>query len=99
MANSSGLCLLVRFGLDNWVDIGIIKAMNIQTKHRELLDKVNYSKTKQEHRTNELYLRAWRDGVKDAGGKVDLMDGDWYYMEQGIERDMCCGVWLDWEES
>ena len=38
----------------------------------------------------------WRSGVESAGKRLDLMACDWYYMERGIDRDMCCGVWLDW---
>jgi len=26
-----------------------------------------------------------------------LMDCDWHYINQGIDRPMCCGVFLDWE--
>ena len=71
--------------------------MTLHEKHCNILDRVNNSKTEDEHQRNMAYLRAWRDGVKDAGREVVLVDADWYYIEQGYDAPMCCGVWLDWE--
>lgn len=76
--------------------------MNLHQKHCKLLDKVNYARTEEEHERAYHLLNAWREGVTDAAASVgrqlfSLMDGDHHYMDQGINRPMCCGVWLDWK--
>lgn len=68
-------------------------------KHIKLVELVNNSKTIEQHRFNENYLDGWRQGVKDSGITLSLLDCDIYYLDQGIERPMCAGVWLDWEET
>lgn len=66
-------------------------------KHMELVQAVNNAKTVEEHSHAEQYLRGWREGVTASDGYMRLMDADNFYLEQGIERPMCCGVWLDWK--
>ena len=73
--------------------------MNIQEKHIHLIELVNKSTTREEHSLRDRDLRYWRIGVEDAGLKLDLIGADMYYINQGIDRPMCCGVWLDWEPS
>ena len=70
----------------------------IHTEHIRRIDRVNQSLTVDDHRMRERALNAWRQGVEDAGGKIDYMAADLHYLDQGIDRPMCCGVWLDWEE-
>jgi hypothetical protein len=64
--------------------------------HIELVRAVNEATTEEGHRIRETMLQGWRKGVTDAGGCVDLCAADSYYLDQGIDRPMCCGVWLDW---
>lgn len=71
--------------------------MTLHEKHIELIERVNNSTTRDEHKLRESELRAWREGVEDAGRRLDYMAADWFYMDQGIEREMCCGVWFDWK--
>ena len=72
--------------------------MTLYEKHIQMIERVNRSATEKEHSANERDLRNWRAGVEDAGLKLDLCAADWYYLNQGINRPMCCGVWLDWSE-
>jgi len=69
----------------------------LHNKHIKLVENVNNSITEWDHTLNLLYLRAWRDGVEDSGRKLRLMDCDMLYIEKGVDRPMCCGVWLDWK--
>lgn len=71
--------------------------MSLHEKHIAMIEAVNNSKTEHEHREADLKLEGWRDGVEAAGKRLDLCAADWHYMEQGIERPMCCGVFLDWK--
>jgi hypothetical protein len=64
--------------------------------HIARVEAVNNATTEVEHRLREAELRAFRDGMRAAGVEPDLMGCDWHYIEQGVERPMCCGVWLDW---
>lgn len=77
----------------------------IRIQHIARVGAVNSSETEEEHRRYQLALDAWRDGVCMALG-LDmsargsfLMEADQHYIDQGIDRPMCCGVWLDWEPS
>lgn len=79
--------------------------MNIHDRQIELLKHVNGARTAAKHSAAEAHLRSWRDGVADALGWSDAQCGrfiiaaDHYYLDQGIDRDMCGGVWLDWEAA
>ena len=37
------------------------------------------------------------NGLRHCGRRVDLTGCDLYYLEQGIDRPMCCGEFLDWK--
>lgn len=73
--------------------------MTIHDKHMHRIELVNRSTTKEEHDIRERELNAWRCGIEDAGIRLDYMAGDRYYLEQGIDRPICCGVWIDWHEA
>jgi len=68
-------------------------------EHIRLVESVNNAKTKREHDLADAHLYGWRQGVKATGGDVDVCGADMFYLNQGIERPMCCGVWLDWEPA
>lgn len=67
-----------------------------EQKHIARVHAVNMAQTADEHRLREHELRAWRDGVYATGRAPDLCACDMYYIEHGIDRPMCAGVWLDW---
>lgn len=72
--------------------------MDVYEKHINLVEKVNQSKTTEEHMKNLLSLEAFRDGYRETSGfGFMLMACDSHYIDQGIDRPMCCGVWLDWK--
>jgi hypothetical protein len=72
--------------------------VSLHEKHMKLVDAVNNAKTEHEHYTLGQILHGWRDGVVDAGGRVDLCAADLEQFDRGFEhRPMCCGVFLDWE--
>ena len=73
--------------------------MNLHLKHIELVEAVNNAKTELEHALAEHHLNGWRDGVNDCGRRVNLMDADLHYMDKGVDRPMCCGVFLDWKPT
>lgn len=79
--------------------------MNIHDRQIELLKRVNSARTEREHNDARDHLHAWRQGVGDALEWSDsrrgrfLMEADEHYLNQGVERDMCAGVWLDWEAA
>jgi len=43
-----------------------------------------------------IYILGFRKGLEAAGIRPALMACDLYYLNQGVDRPMCCGVWLDW---
>lgn len=73
--------------------------MTLHEKHMHRIELVNRSTTEAEHSIRHRELSAWREGIEDAGIRLDLCAADYYYMDRGIDRPMCCGVWLDWEPS
>lgn len=70
--------------------------MSLHPQHIKLIEAVNDAEDEHTHFERMLYLRAWRDGVEATGRKLDLCAADMHYLNQGIDRPMCCGVWLDW---
>lgn len=70
--------------------------MNLHARHMELVEAVNKSRNEREHWDASMRLRGWRDGVEAAGRRVDLCAADMHYLDAGVDRPMCCGVWLDW---
>ena len=65
-------------------------------KHIQLVEAVNNSKTQREHDRNGDTLNGFREAL-EALHIRQLMDCDYYYLDQGVDRPMCCGVFLDWE--
>lgn len=49
------------------------------------------------HRIRVRYLYEWRSIVKMITGLT--FNGDYHYIELGIDRPMCCGEFLDWQEK
>jgi len=71
---------------------------SLYDKYIELLIEVNdENKSKPEHRQLEIEFCAWKQGVEDATGR--RFNGDYYYIDKGINRPMCCGSFLDWESK
>lgn len=64
--------------------------------HISLIEEVNNAKTEEAHQRAEAGLAAWRKGVEDAGVKLDFIGCDLHYLNRGIDRPMCWGVFLDW---
>lgn len=74
---------------------------SIQEKHLELVKAVNESTTIAEHRNADCRLRGFREAMQitDSHYGMSLMECDLHYIEMGIDRPMCCGVFLDWEPT
>lgn len=67
-------------------------------RHIELIELVNESKTQRSHEENSLVLRGFREAL-DLLKISHCTLCDMHYIEQGINRPMCCGVFLDWDVS
>ena len=76
--------------------------------HLAMVERANAATTREEHEIRSRELSAWRAGVRavfvdynggDSGIGDMIMDADWHYLNQGIDRPMCGGLWLDWEPS
>jgi hypothetical protein len=70
----------------------------MHTKHIELVEAVNNAKTHQEHDRALAVLEGYRIALHYALAQFSghLIACDKHYMDQGIDRPMCCGVFLDW---
>jgi len=72
-------------------------------KHIDLAVAVNNAKTEREHREAELRLNGYLDAIRDGFGSAVsgrmIMECDMYYLNQGIDRPMCGGVFLDWKPT
>ena len=55
------------------------------------------AKTRKQHEDAVCTLRAWTAGVCAATGK--RFNGDYYYIDLGVDRLMCVGQFLDWKEN
>jgi hypothetical protein len=73
--------------------------MDIRARHIELVEQVNNAKDEREHSARQFYLDGWRDGLFSAGVNLSLMAADQHYLDQGVDRPMCCGVFLDWQAA
>ena len=73
--------------------------MTLHEKHIERIELVNNAQTLEAHQEFLAELNAWKDGVADAGVRLDLIAADLHYIDQGIDRPMCCGVFNDWKEA
>jgi hypothetical protein len=68
-------------------------------RHFELLEASNNARTAEERRLAEAELRGFRDGVVAVTGMEPgllIMEGDWFYIDRGVDRPMCGGSFLDW---
>jgi hypothetical protein len=70
--------------------------MTLLEKHIELLEAVNNAKTSKQYGLAYHRLIGFRDALA-AMSINQLMACDLHYLDQGIERPMCFGVFLDWE--
>jgi len=69
-------------------------------KHIELIEAVNNSLTQAEHDAAEQRLNGFRDALERMNPRpLHFIECDQHYLAQGIDRPMCCGVWLDWTPS
>lgn len=73
--------------------------MSTRTKHIELVEAVNNALTQAEHDRAEAVLRGFRLAFDEHYDGFSLMDCDRHYLDQGIDRPMCCGVFLDWKPA
>ena len=70
--------------------------MTLFERHIELIERINNARTVEEHGFAELYLAGFRNALRIM--RVNqLIDCDMYYISRGIDRPMCCGVFLDWK--
>ena len=71
----------------------------LEARYNELVDKVNNSKTRDEHYQWHERLCGFLEGVTACGGNAGhlIMCGDDVQRSRGVDRDMCGGCWLDWE--
>lgn len=75
--------------------------MDISTRHIDLVRAVNESTTEVEHSRSTAYLDGFRNCIEVGGGNLWrlLIAADLHYLDQGIDRPMCCGLWLDWRPA
>jgi hypothetical protein len=67
-------------------------------KHIELIDGANNARTNDEHNIALAKLVGFREAMDCMTPRpLHLIECDLHYLAQGIDRPMCCGVWLDWE--
>jgi len=73
----------------------------IGARHLELVKAVNEATTEWEHARSQVFL----DGFLDCADLLGMMTGimmievDLHYIDQGIDRPMCGGVFLDWSPA
>ena len=72
--------------------------MTIYKKQQELLDAMNYdAKTEVEHQLLIAEIRGLRTACDLLLMSSDLRHrANMYYINQGIEADMCCGEFIPW---
>jgi hypothetical protein len=77
--------------------------MTWRERHIALVEAVNAAKTEREHQIAEARLNGFHEAIRAVfSGEVmgaAIMDADWHYMNQHIDRPMCGGVFLDWEPA
>ena len=67
-------------------------------KYIELLLDVNdEGNSEAEHKRLQIEFYGWKQGIEDAAGQH--FNGDYYYIDRGIDRPMCCGEFLDWKSK
>lgn len=68
-------------------------------RHIELVELVNNAKTVKQHEEARTYLNGFREAGKLLIDDIGLMACDMHYINQGIDRPMCAGVFIDWETA
>ena len=71
---------------------------DVFAKHIELVKMVNSADFESQHREAEARLRGFRDAL-NLWDISQLMECDMYYINQDIDRPMCCGVFMDWKPA
>ena len=69
---------------------------NLFDKHIELVELVNNAYSEREHQIASDVLHGFRLAL-GLQGINQLIECDMYYIDKGIDRPMCCGIFLDWE--
>jgi hypothetical protein len=75
---------------------------NWTKRHRELVEAVNAATTEDARSSAKAHLSGFREAVSDLTGVHPghlIMEADWFYIEAGVDRPMCGGVWLDWKPA
>jgi hypothetical protein len=93
--------LLVGILVDIWGVVngnGRYDMSKLFNKHIKLVEAVNATDTLKDYARAMYRLEGFRLALEVLNIN-QLSDCDRYYMERGIDRDMCCGVWLDKERS
>jgi hypothetical protein len=76
--------------------------MTWRERQGQLLDAVNGARTQGERDAAEQFLKGFREAVALLSGihpGLIIMAGDEHYLDQGIDRPMCGGSFLDWEPA
>jgi hypothetical protein len=69
--------------------------MTLHEKHMQMIDAVNNAVNREDYWTAYCKLWGWRDGVADAGGRLDYIAADLEQFDRGYENTpMCCGVFI-----
>ena len=70
-----------------------------EARYIQLVDLVNSTRTRDEHYQWHERLCGFLLGVTACGGNAGhlIAYGDDVQRGRGVNRDMCGGVWLDWE--
>lgn len=63
-------------------------------RHIELVGRVNSAVNEDERNKASLVLYGFREALEVVGIN-QLMECDLYYIDKGVDRPMCCGVFLD----
>ena len=70
----------------------------ILKRHIELVEMVNSADSEYQHQRQETYLHGFREALRLMNVN-QIMDCDYHYMDKGIDRPMCGGVFLDWKPA
>ena len=71
--------------------------MDIREKHIAMVEAVNNATTRDEHERAESALGGFRAACDILiPGNWFRMEADLHYMDQGVDRPLCCGVFCDW---
>jgi len=71
---------------------------DLHTRHIALVEAVNAAESEVDHRIAEARLRGFREAAGALGRDYGMhIAADLHYIDQGIDRPMCAGVFLDWQ--